>query len=74
MRNASQAHQLPVEVLKRHDESMAKLRGDGQCRIGVASLDLAEVFTTDNTLTSEAEFAQSAAFPQLLKPTRSRSA
>ena len=33
---------------------MADLRGDGQRGIGFATLDFAEVFPTDATLTSEA--------------------
>ena len=49
---------------------MADLRGDGQCRIGFASLDLAEVFPADATLTSEAVFAQATTLPQLLQASR----
>jgi hypothetical protein len=49
---------------------MADLRRYWQCGIGFATLDLAEVFPTDATLTSEAVFAQPTAFPDFLKPTR----
>jgi hypothetical protein len=63
MLDASQAHQLPVELLKRHAKSMAKLRGDGQSRIGFATLDLPNLFPADATLTSQPILAQPAALP-----------
>jgi hypothetical protein len=49
---------------------MADLCSDGQCRIGFALLDLADVFATDATLTSEAVFAQPTSFSEFLQTSR----
>ena len=61
---------MEVASLNDRRDNVTYLRRHGQCRIGFATLDLADVFPAETTLTSEAVFAQPTAFSEFLKPPR----